>query len=170
MNITSLLWVSPVLLASIAAFLYGSAMPVSKIAMMGGVSPTGMLLCYGITSVIGSLLWWRFGGVPIAYGTGYKGLALALFNAAVMSFTFVLFYRAMSIPGPLSVVMTVVAVAPVISTLHEVLFMGTQIRPSYALLAAVLVVAGGVTLKLGVEKPASVETSAEPAVLTITDN
>lgn len=143
----SVFWSSPIALALAAAFCYGISSPIMKVGMMqGGVSSNAMLFAYGVGALMISLIWWKFGGASIASGTN-GGIAAMAVVGLLLGIAFVGLARALALPtSSITVVMTLVATYPILSSAIEILFMDTKVRPVQALIGCILVIAGGVVV------------------------
>ncbi len=141
----SAFWSSPIALALTAALCYGVGSPIMKVGMVhGGVSPNAMLFAYGVGALVVSLAWWKIGDASITIGTNGGVVAMATVGL-LLGIAFVGVTRAFSLPtGSVTVVMTLVAAYPVLSSVLEIFFMDAKVRPVQALAGCVLVIAGGV--------------------------
>lgn len=141
----SAFWSSPIALALTAALCYGIASPIMKVGMVhGGISPNAMLFAYGVGALVVSIAWWKIGDAPIIIGTNGGVTAMAAVGL-LLAIAFVGVIRAFSLPtGSVTVVMTLVAAYPILSSTLEILFMDAKVRPVQAFAGCVLVIAGGV--------------------------
>ena len=146
------IWSSPIILALIAALCYGISSPVMKIGMVyGGASPNAMLVAYGLGALLIGVLWWKIGSESISIGTNSIGILALIAVGLLLGTAFVSIIRAFTLPmGSVTLVMTLVAAYPVLSSAIEIFFMNARIRPAQALLGCVLVIAGGITVSASV--------------------
>jgi drug/metabolite transporter (DMT)-like permease len=142
----STFWSSPVALAIVAALCYGIGSPIMKIGMEhGGVSSNAMLFAYGIGALVVSFIWWKVGDGPIEIGTNAVGVMSMIAVGLLLGIAFVGVTRAFALPtGSVTMVMTLVAAYPVLSSAIEIVFMDAKVRPVQALAGCVLVIVGGI--------------------------
>jgi hypothetical protein len=142
------MWSSVQVLALAAAACYVFVPLLSKKAMVEyGVSPTGLLMCYGMMSVMMSLLWSASGVMPISLGTSLQATMLALAIGLMTSFAFILMNRALSFPAaPVAMVLGLITVAPMGSAIFDIIFKGLRVDAPRALIGCTLIVVGAVVL------------------------
>ena len=142
------LWNSPIGLALVGAVCYGIFGPAMKVGMMQyGVSPSAMMLIYGVGMIAGSILWARFGDNSIRFGTGSIASTLLVVVAVTGTVAFIAIGRAFSLPtGYIVLVMTLVAAYPIVSSIIEIKWIGANVQPVHALLGCALVVTGAVVV------------------------
>ena len=133
----STLWASPYAVALLSVLCYGLSTPMAKVSMRGyGASPSGLLLAYGICSTVMSLVW-NTNGAPISYGSNYRALPFALMTGLLSSTAYLAMNRGVVISS-ITLMMSFITLAPIISSSIEVSFMGVQLRWQQALFGIVL--------------------------------
>lgn len=135
------LWSSAIYVAFLAAICYGLSSPMAKVSMVyNGVSPSGMLLAYGLCGTVMSLIW-NSSGVPISFGSSYRGFVFALVAGLLSSTAYLSMNRGITL-GSITLVLSIVTAAPLISSCIEIFFMQTQMKWQQALCGIALVVVG----------------------------
>jgi len=141
----SSIWSSPIALALVAAFCYGIGSPVMKIGIQHGATPNAMLLAYGIGTLATSFIWCRFFGGSIAVGNFGIGITTLIAVGLLAGIAFVGISVAYALPnGSVTIVTTITATYPILSSAIEIFFMDAKVRPIQALTGCILVIVGGI--------------------------